>query len=69
MSSHLTRGKEWRPIEDAVKRAGWDMRLTNNMHLRIVAPSGAIIFCGTNRSDWRAAKNVAARLRREGLQI
>ena len=69
MSTYVARGKEWHPIEDAVRAAGWSITKTANGHLKLVAPSGRVIYCGSNRSDWRAAKNAAAMLRREGVSI
>ena len=69
MSTHLARHKEFHPIEDAVRRAGWTISRTARGHLKFTSPSGKVIFCGSNKSDWRAAKNAAAMLRRCGVTV
>lgn len=69
MSKRLWRGKDWGPLVRAALAAGWQVVGTSNSHLKFTAPSGAIVFTGRNNTDWRAFRNIKARLRREGLQI
>lgn len=50
--------------------AGWEIRRTTGNHYQWRAPEGPglIVSAGTP-SDWRAARNLRARLRRAGLDV
>ncbi|GAB3216331.1 hypothetical protein GCM10027586_08390 [Kineococcus gypseus] len=61
--------REHRPLLSAARRAGW--RVVDTKHGCLVYPDDpglpAIAVGGTS-SDWRAARNARARLRRAGLK-
>jgi predicted RNA binding protein YcfA (HicA-like mRNA interferase family) len=69
MSTKLWRAKEVGELVKAALAAGWQVVSTRGSHLKFTAPSGAIVFAGRNKSDWRAIHNIKARLRREGLEV
>jgi hypothetical protein len=53
----------------AAQRAGWTVVKRRNGHYKLTAPSGEFIFTASTPSDWRATLNLAAHLRRLGLEI
>lgn len=52
------------------RRSGWQVSRCNGGHLRFVPPEtlpeAPIIFASGSPSDWRAARNLRAMLRRTG---
>lgn len=73
-----TRGKQRRVTHKSVKRLiklarqqGWDVEFTAKGHLRFVPAdrSQEIVIAGGTPSDWRAAKNLEAQLRKSGLKM
>jgi hypothetical protein len=50
-------------VREAV-REGWAASITKRGHIRLVHPSGAVIFTGSTPSDHRVPVKLAADLRR-----
>ena len=61
--------REFAPFARQAVLRGWRVEPTKNLHLKWVAPSGAIIFSSSTPSDRRAALNLRSQLRREGLDV
>lgn len=59
----------YRDLARKAVEAGWKIHLTNGMHLKWCAPSGAFIFSALTPSDWRAPRNVRNRLQKAGLSV
>lgn len=70
------------PNDDIIRiavNAGWGHCRTRNGHQKLTPPRGTIdpytgreakpVFFPTTPSDWRGERNLAARLRRLGLNI
>ena len=47
-----------------LKRTGWSVTKTRRGHYKCTSPRGFNLFMGSTPSDHRAARNVAARIRR-----
>lgn len=61
--------REFAPYARQAVLRGWRVEPTKNLHLKWIAPSGAIIFSSSTPSDRRAALNLRSQLRREGLDV
>ncbi len=59
--------KDVRDLLVAAVRQGFDVRISNGGHLRIKAPSGALIFDTATRLDPTGFRNFRARMRRAGF--
>ena len=62
MSKHIPR--TLRPIVNAARERGWTTDLTSKGHIRLLHPRYGIVVTSGSPSDWRARKNLEARLRR-----
>jgi predicted RNA binding protein YcfA (HicA-like mRNA interferase family) len=49
--------------------SGWTVTKTKRSHIKLRAPSGAIVFASGTPSDVRAVHNLKAMLRRNGLDV
>jgi predicted RNA binding protein YcfA (HicA-like mRNA interferase family) len=58
-----------RDIIKAAQRQGWTVTMTGGNHYRFKSPAGPVVFTASTPSDWRAIRNIVARLRRAGLDI
>jgi hypothetical protein len=47
---------------------GWSVELTNGSHLKFIKPGKPIIFGSSTPGDWRAIKNVKAKMERADRQ-
>lgn len=57
--------RQYKQLADAAQAAGWRIEPTNGGHLRWTHPAAdRPVFSAASPSDWRAVKNVRARLRR-----
>jgi hypothetical protein len=56
--------KDLRPLARKYQAKGWRLELTNKGHVRWIAPSGETVVSGSTPSDWRATKQIEARLKR-----
>jgi hypothetical protein len=56
--------KELRPLADKYKAKGWTLSLTHGGHIRWLGPRGQVVISSSTPSDWRATKQLAARLKR-----
>jgi hypothetical protein len=61
------RDAETRRLAAVAERAGWTVEPTRSGHLRFRGPDGQVVVHSTTSSDWRAARNLRAQLRRAGL--
>ncbi len=63
--------REYRPLVEAARAAGWTVTQTRNSHLRLVPPSkdGTPIVLAGSPSDHRAILNARASLRRQGVSV
>jgi hypothetical protein len=59
--------KDVRHLLVQAERQGFEVRISNGGHVRIRAPSGALIFDTTTRLDPRGFRNFRARMRRAGF--
>jgi hypothetical protein len=59
----------YRELARAARAAGWDITRRRSGHLAWRSPSGAVVFTPATPSDWRAARNSVADLRRAGLAV
>lgn len=60
--------KEIRAAIDAARAEGWTVEPTkNNSHIKMISPSGRVVFISGSPSDHRAMKNALGDLRRAGL--
>lgn len=60
---------EHKDLLKAAKKAGWTVEKRNHGHIKLTAPNGEFIFTSSTPSDWRATLNLAAHLRRLGLNV
>lgn len=58
-----------RDLFDAAKRAGWSISKKRSGHLKLVSPNGDVVFTASTPSDWRGTMNLAAQLRKLGLEV
>lgn len=67
MSVPRVTNKDVRQLLIEAERQGFDVRIANGGHVRIRAPSGALIFDTATRLDPRGFRNFRARMRRAGF--
>ena len=58
-----------RDLLKAARRAGWMIEKRRGGHLKLISPTGEVIFTASTPSDWRGTLNLAAHLRRLGLEV
>lgn len=61
--------KEYRPILDAARKAGWTVTLTNKNHVVWVSPDGEHRFTTGLTMSGRGVKATRARFRKAGLDV
>jgi hypothetical protein len=60
--------KELRPLAKKYMAKGWQLEQTANGHVRWTGPRGQVVISASTPSDWRARKEIEARLRRSSKQ-
>jgi len=58
-----------RELARAATQQGWEIRHTRGNHICFESPKGEPVFCACTPSDYRATKNLIAKLRRSGMEI
>jgi hypothetical protein len=58
----------YRKLARLARAANWEISWTRNNHLAWRAPDGPVVYSPGTPSDWRYARNLAADLRRAGLE-
>lgn len=58
----------YRRLARLARKAGWDISMTRKNHWAWRPPHGPVIYTPGTPSDWRHARNLAAELRRAGLE-
>lgn len=62
--------KDLRKLVREMEKQGWTVEHMNSDHLRWYPPDGRDpVFSGSTPSDWRALRNIKAKLRRRGADI
>jgi predicted RNA binding protein YcfA (HicA-like mRNA interferase family) len=56
--------KEYRPLAKRYMAKGWQLEATNGGHVRWIGPNGQTVISACTPSDWRAKKQLEARLKR-----
>lgn len=71
MSKRLGTDKDVQAIAEKARSADWTVEHTRGQHLRFTPPRKdlPIIIFAMSSSDWRAIKDLRARLRRAGLEV
>jgi hypothetical protein len=61
--------RDVRPLVKAAQQQGWTLDFTSRGHLKIIPPDGGVpVYGAGTTSDRRSIKNLAAMLRRAGVQ-
>ena len=63
----MSGGKDLRKLLRTLRALGWKTERRKGGHYCLTAPDGVQVFTGSTASDWRALKNLRARLRRMGV--
>ena len=64
----LRLAKEFRPLARKYQAKGWVLEQTGGGHVRWIGPKGQRVISSSTPSDWRAAKDLAVRLKRAEQQ-
>jgi hypothetical protein len=60
---------EYRELLKKAERQGWAVQSTRKSHIKLIGPTGQLVFASGTPSDWRSFLNFRAHLKREGLGI
>jgi hypothetical protein len=57
------------PMIRCAHERGWTVEMTSGGHLKWLGPDGQLVRSGKTLSDYRAVRNIRARLKRAGLEL
>jgi len=60
--------KETNQLLSRLASQGWSVERASK-HWKLRSPAGRVVFCPLTPSDWRAIRNVRAKVRREGADL